>query len=173
MAFQRCFLQLSKQVVSKSCLIQTNIKQTYCELRHQYSSKAPRLFSNRHEWVIVDNDVGTVGISAYAQESLGDVVFAQLPEPKTLVNEGDECGALESVKAASEIYSPVSGIVTEKNLAVEKKPALINTNFYDEGWLFKLKLTKLDELTTLMTEEQYLKFLETDVIKEEKEKTEK
>ena len=169
MAFQRCFLQLTKQYVTRSCLLQSNIKQTYCELHHQYSSKASRLFTDRHEWVVVDNEVGTVGISQYAQESLGDVVFAQLPEPKTLVNEGEECGALESVKAASEIYSPVTGVVTEKNTEVENKPALINTNFYDKGWLFKLKLTKPEELTTLMTEEQYETFLKSDVEKQEKE----
>ncbi|KAJ8713253.1 hypothetical protein PYW07_013623 [Mythimna separata] len=107
-----------------------------------------------------------VGISKYAQESLGDIVFAQLPEPKKLIREGEECGALESVKAASEIYSPVTGVVTEKNAEVEKKPALINTNYYDAGWLFKLKLTKPDELKTLMTEEQYETFLKTDVEKE-------
>lgn len=169
MAFQRCFLQISKQYVSRSCLLKSNIKQTYCELHCQYSSNAPRLFTDRHEWVVVDKEIGTVGISKYAQESLGDVVFADLPGPKTLVHEGDSCGALESVKAASEIYSPVTGVVTERNEEVVKKPALINTNYYDNGWLFKLKLTKPDELKTLMTEEQYETFLKTDVEKLEKD----
>ncbi|KAJ8716330.1 hypothetical protein PYW08_013615 [Mythimna loreyi] len=126
------------------------------------------LKSNSTKWHSKDVSCNSqnIGISQYAQESLGDIVFAQLPEPKTLVQEGEECGALESVKAASEIYSPVTGVVTEKNAEVEQKPALINTNNYDAGWLFKLKLTKPDELKTLMTEEQYEKFLKTDVEKE-------
>lgn len=170
MTLQRCFLQFTKQYVSRRCILQSNVTQTYCHFpRHNYSSNASRKFTDRHEWVVVDNDIGTVGISKYAQDSLGDVVFAQLPDPETIVSEGDECGALESVKAASEIFSPVSGIITEKNINVESKPALINTNYYDEGWLFKLKLTKPAELDDLMTEEQYEKFLKTDVENIEKE----
>lgn len=81
---------------------------------------------------------GTVGISTYAQEALGDVVFAQLPEPGTELKQNDECGALESVKAASEVYSPVSGEVTEKNTAVEETPSLINTSCYEDGKLLLL-----------------------------------
>uniref|UniRef100_A0A2A4K1Z9 Glycine cleavage system H protein n=1 Tax=Heliothis virescens TaxID=7102 RepID=A0A2A4K1Z9_HELVI len=169
MAFQRCFLQLSKQYVSKS-LYQPAIRQTCCQMYHNYSTENPRKFSDRHEWVLVDNDIGTVGISKYAQESLGDVVFAQLPEPDTAVQEGEECGALESVKAASEIYSPVSGTITEKNTEVESKPGLINTSYYDKGWLFKVKMTNPQELNALMTEEQYEKFLRTDVDKDDKDK---
>lgn len=84
----------------------------------------------------------------------------------TKVKEGDECGALESVKAASEIYSPVSGTVTEKNVEVEKKPALINSSCYDKGWLFKLKLSQPDELKELMSEADYEKFLKTDADKD-------
>ncbi|PZC80589.1 glycine cleavage system H protein, mitochondrial [Helicoverpa armigera] len=169
MAFQRCFLQLTKQYMSRS-IYQPNVRPTCCQMYHNYSTDAPRKFSDRHEWVIVDNNIGTVGISKYAQESLGDVVFAQLPEPDTVVEEGDECGALESVKAASEIYSPVSGTITEKNVEVESKPALINTNYYDKGWLFRVKLTNPEELKQLMTEEQYETFLKTDVDKDDKEK---
>lgn len=77
--------------------------------------------------------VGTIGISKYAQEALGDIVYAQLPEIGTELAQKDECGALESVKAASEVYSPVSGKVVEKNAAVEETPALINTSCYDQG----------------------------------------
>lgn len=167
MALQRYFYQATKQYITRHCLLQSNLKQTYCELRHKYSSDAPRKFTDRHEWVIVDKDLGTVGISKYAQESLGDVVFAQLPDPGTKLIAGDECGALESVKAASEIYSPVSGEVTEKNSEVEKKPGLINTSCYNEGWLFKLKLTKPEELQELMSEEKYETFLKTDIEKHE------
>lgn len=81
----------------------------------------------------MDGNTGTVGISDYAQEALGDVVFAQLPEPGVTLKQHDECGALESVKAASEIYSPVSGQVSDKNAEVEESPALVNTNCYDKG----------------------------------------
>lgn len=132
-----------------------------------YSSNvSARKYTDRHEWVVVDNNIGTVGISKYAQEALGDVVFAQLPDLNTEIAAGDECGALESVKAASEIYSPVSGVVTEKNTNVENKPGLINSSCYDQGWLFKLKLTKPEELKDLMSEEQYETFLKTDVDKD-------
>uniref|UniRef100_A0A182NIU5 Glycine cleavage system H protein n=1 Tax=Anopheles dirus TaxID=7168 RepID=A0A182NIU5_9DIPT len=120
-----------------------------------------RLFTDKHEWVSVDGEVGTVGISNFAQEALGDVVFAQLPDPGTKLSQKDECGALESVKAASEIYSPVSGEVTAKNAAVEETPGLVNSSCYENGWLFKLKLSKPDELSKLMSEEQYAEFLKT------------
>jgi glycine cleavage system H protein len=88
--------------------------------------------------------------------------YAQLPEIGTKLSAKDECGALESVKAASEIYSPVSGEVVEKNVAVEDTPGLINTSCYEKGWLFKLKLTKPDELKKLMNEQTYEEFLKTD-----------
>lgn len=92
-----------------------------------------RKYTDKHEWVSVEGKIGTIGISKYAQEALGDIVYAQLPEIGTDLAQKDECGALESVKAASEVYSPVSGKVTEKNTAVEETPALINTSCYDEG----------------------------------------
>uniref|UniRef100_A0A240SWU7 Glycine cleavage system H protein n=1 Tax=Glossina morsitans morsitans TaxID=37546 RepID=A0A240SWU7_GLOMM len=107
----------------------------------------------------VSGQTGVVGISQYAQEALGDVVFAQLPDPGTTLKQNDECGALESVKAASEVYSPVSGQVTEKNSAVEESPALVNTNCYDKGWLFKVNLSNPAELKGLMNEKQYKEFL--------------
>uniref|UniRef100_A0A1Q3FCT0 Glycine cleavage system H protein n=1 Tax=Culex tarsalis TaxID=7177 RepID=A0A1Q3FCT0_CULTA len=121
-----------------------------------------RLFTDKHEWVAVDGDIGTVGISKFAQEALGDVVFAQLPDVGTKLAQKDECGALESVKAASEVYSPVSGTVTEKNTAVEETPGLVNSSCYEDGWLFKLRLTKSEELSKLMNEEQYAEFLKHD-----------
>lgn len=95
---------------------------------------AERRFTEKHEWVeLLDANKAVVGISSYAQESLGDVVFAQLPEPGTDLKQDDECGALESVKAASEVYSPVSGKVTEKNSLVEDTPALVNSSCYEKG----------------------------------------
>lgn len=121
-----------------------------------------RKYTNKHEWVMVDGNIGTVGISNYAQEALGDVVYAQLPDIGTHFTQKDECGALESVKAASEIYSPVSGDITEKNTLVEDTPGLVNTSCYEKGWLFKIKLTKPVELEELLTEEAYEEFLKSD-----------
>jgi glycine cleavage system H protein len=121
-----------------------------------------RKFTKKHEWVAVEGNVGTVGISNYAQEALGDVVYAQLPDIGTSFRQSDECGALESVKAASEIYSPVSGDVTEKNSLVEDTPSLVNTSCYENGWLFKIKLVKPSELDDLLSEKQYEEFLKND-----------
>ncbi|XP_042856581.1 glycine cleavage system H protein-like [Penaeus japonicus] len=120
---------------------------------------AVRKFTEKHEWVDMDGNIGTVGITDYAQEALGDIVYAQLPEVDAEYEQMDECGALESVKAASELYCPVSGKVTEVNSAVEDQPALINQSCYDKGWLFKLELTVPSELDELMDEEAYNKFL--------------
>lgn len=92
-----------------------------------------RKYSEKHEWVTVESGVGTVGISKYAQESLGDIVFAQVPDVGTKLAQGDESGALESVKAASEVYAPVSGTVTAKNTDLEDTPGLINQSPYEEG----------------------------------------
>lgn len=121
-----------------------------------------RKFTKKHEWVLLEGQIGTVGISNYAQEALGDIVYAQLPDIGTSFRQADECGALESVKAASEIYSPVSGDVTEKNTAVEDTPSLVNSSCYDKGWLFKIKLAKPSELEELLSEKQYEDFLKTD-----------
>lgn len=121
-----------------------------------------RLYTKKHEWVQVDGEIGTVGISNHAQEALGEIVYAQLPDVGTKFQQSDECGALESVKAASEVYTPVSGTVTEKNTAVEETPGLINTECYEKGWLFRLKLSDSGELKKLMNENQYQEFLKTD-----------
>ncbi|XP_050432423.1 glycine cleavage system H protein, mitochondrial [Adelges cooleyi] len=118
-----------------------------------------RQYTEKHEWIEVKDNVGTVGISHYAQDALGDVVYAELPTVGTEVKVKDECGALESVKAASELYSPVSGKVVDVNSSLETRPALINQSCYNDGWLFKLQLSSPDELTNLMTEEQYTEFL--------------
>uniref|UniRef100_A0A1B6DBN3 Glycine cleavage system H protein n=1 Tax=Clastoptera arizonana TaxID=38151 RepID=A0A1B6DBN3_9HEMI len=97
------------------------------------STETDRLYTEKHEWVTVKGNVGIVGISNYAQEALGDVVYAQLPEVGTSISKEDEVGALESVKAASELYSPVSGKVIAKNSEVEETPALINKSCYEKG----------------------------------------
>jgi len=120
-------------------------------------------FTKKHEWINVDDDkvTGTVGITNYAQEALGDVVYAQLPEPDDPVEAGTDCGALESVKAASEVYSPCTGTVVEKNEKVEELPAMINSSAEDEGWLFKIKLSKPEELDTLMDKSAYEAYLKS------------
>lgn len=104
-------------------------------LSRTYATVDPkcRFYSDKHEWVQLEGNIGTVGISHHAQEALGDVVYAQLPDAGTEVCQNDEVGALESVKAASELYSPVSGKITEKNSGVEETPSLINKSCYEKG----------------------------------------
>ncbi|KFQ37250.1 hypothetical protein N331_02690, partial [Merops nubicus] len=97
-----------------------------------------RKFTDKHEWITVENGIGTVGISNFAQEALGDVVYCSLPEIGTKLNKHDEFGALESVKAASELYSPLSGEVTEINAALADNPGLVNKSCYQDGWLIKM-----------------------------------
>ncbi|KAK0078543.1 hypothetical protein PV326_009287, partial [Microctonus aethiopoides] len=121
-----------------------------------------RWFTEKHEWIEVNGKIGTVGISNYAQDALGDVVYAQLPDVGSSIKKEEEVGALESVKAASEIISPISGTVVEKNEAVENKPGLINTSCYKDGWLFKVEIANLEEVKSLMNEKSYEDFLKTD-----------
>jgi len=118
-----------------------------------------RKYSEKHEWVELNGKIGTVGISHYAQDSLGDIVYAQLPDVGSEYGIMDECGALESVKAASELFCPLSGKVVEKNTEVENTPALINQSCYEKGWLFKMELSKPEEMNDLMDEASYDKFL--------------
>ncbi|OWA51585.1 putative Glycine cleavage system H protein, mitochondrial [Hypsibius exemplaris] len=122
---------------------------------------ADRLFTSKHEWVLVEKGEGTVGITDYAQKALGDIVYAQLPDPGNEVKQEEECGALESVKAASEIYSPVSGTVTEKNVDAEAKPQIINRECYKNGWLYKVHLSNPSELDSLMKEKAYDAFVKS------------
>ncbi|XP_035439520.2 glycine cleavage system H protein isoform X1 [Spodoptera frugiperda] len=132
-----------------------------CGARALYSTdNKARFYTKKHEWVSVSDNIGTVGISSYAQDALGEVVYVQLPEVGKEIAAGDECGALESVKAASEVYSPVSGTITEANKEVESKPALINKSCYEEGWLFRVKLARPEELQQLMDQATYDKYLE-------------
>lgn len=128
--------------------------------KHGHNS-VERKYSDKHEWVSVKDDIGTVGISHYAQESLGEIVFAQLPQVGDSFEASAEVGALESVKAASELYAPVSGEIVEKNDQVEETPNLINSSCYDKGWLYKVKLDKPSELKKLMDEDDYQEYLKT------------
>lgn len=117
-------------------------------------------YSDEHEWVAVDGDNATIGITNYAQEQLGDVVFVELPDVGKSLSKGDEAAVVESVKAASEVYAAVSGEVTEVNGAVEEEPGKVNEDPENEGWFFKLKLSDSSELDALMDEAAYKKFIE-------------
>lgn len=115
-------------------------------------------YTDQHEWIRVEGDEGTVGITRHATEQLGDVVFVEVPEAGKTLAKGGEAAVVESVKAASEVYAPVSGTVIEGNGALADDPAKVNGEPEGEGWFFKLKLTNPAELEGLMSEEQYLEF---------------
>ena len=107
-------------------------------------------YTKEHEWVRLEGDLAVVGISEHAQEQLGDVVFVELPEPGRALNQGDQAAVVESVKAASDIYAPVSGEVAEKNATLEDNPGLVNESAEAAGWFFKLRPADLKELDALM-----------------------
>ena len=121
---------------------------------------ADRKYTEDHEWVEVDGDAGVIGISEYAQEQLGDVVFVELPEVGTVLDRSDEVAVVESVKAAAEVYAPVSGEVLEVNEDLNGDPSLVNTDPFGDGWFAKLKLSDPDELDELRDEDTYKKFVE-------------
>ncbi len=112
-------------------------------------------FTREHEWLRVDGDSATVGISSHAQEALGDIVFAEVPAAGKVLAKGDEAAVVESVKAASDVYAPADGEVIEANAALADDPALINRDPEGEGWFFKLKLADIAQLERLMDETTY------------------
>ncbi|CDG89248.1 glycine cleavage system protein GcvH [Xenorhabdus bovienii] len=117
-------------------------------------------YTSSHEWVRVEeNGEYTVGITEHAQELLGDMVFVDLPEVGAVVNSGSDCAVVESVKAASDIYAPLSGEVTAVNSELESSPELVNSEPYNEGWLFRLKISDESELTHLLDAEGYQSLL--------------
>ena len=118
-------------------------------------------FTKDHEWIRVDGDVATVGISAHAAEQLGDVVFVELPEAGKSYRRGDDMAVVESVKAASDVYAPISGEVIEANQSIIDDPAGVNAAPEGEGWFVKLKIADAAELSELMDEAAYKSFLET------------
>ncbi|MEM7443581.1 MAG: glycine cleavage system protein GcvH [Pseudomonadota bacterium] len=117
-------------------------------------------FTQDHEWVRVEGDTGTIGISDYAQQQLGDVVFVELPAVGKSMTKGDEAAVVESVKAASEVYAPVDGEVTEVNDALTDEPGLINSDAMGEGWFLKVKLSDTSQLDQLMDEAAYNSYVE-------------
>lgn len=116
-------------------------------------------YTEEHEWISVEGDVATVGISDFAQEQLGDVVFVELPEIGADISAGDQVAVVESVKAASEVYSPVTGEVVEVNESIVEDPAGINGDAEGEGWFFKVKLSDPSELDDLMDAKAYAAFV--------------
>ena len=116
-------------------------------------------YSKDHEWIEVDGDNAIVGITDHAQESLGDIVFVDLPEINKVVKAGDEVSIIESVKAASDIYSPIDGEIIEINQNLTDDAALINQSAEASGWIFKLKISNQSQLNDLMTLAQYEEFL--------------
>ncbi len=117
-------------------------------------------FTEDHEWISVEGDTGTIGITNYAQEQLGDVVFVELPEAGKELAKGDETAVVESVKTASEIYSPLTGAVVESNDALADEPSQVNSDAEGKGWFFKIKIANPSELDDLMDAAAYKSFVE-------------
>jgi glycine cleavage system H protein len=118
-------------------------------------------YSNEHEWIRVEGDVGTIGITNYAQEQLGDVVFVDVPQAGRKVAKGESIAVVESVKAASDIYAPVSGEIVEGNKALTDSPGDVNAEPMGKGWFFKIKLANKSELDGLMDEKAYDAFVKS------------
>lgn len=116
-------------------------------------------YTQDHEWISVEGKRGTVGITDHAQEQLGDVVFVELPEIDAVLSKGDEAAVVESVKAASEVYAPVSGTVVKRNDALVEEPGMVNDSPTDDGWFYVLELSDPGELDTLMDESTYEEFV--------------
>jgi len=119
-----------------------------------------RYFTEEHEWIDLEGDTATVGITDYAQEQLGDIVFVELPDVGTVVEQGGDAAVVESVKAASDVYAPIGGEVTEANPALEEDPALVNTSPEENGWFFKLTVADKEELEGLMDGKAYKAFVD-------------
>ena len=115
-------------------------------------------FSKEHEWIKVDDDIATIGITKHATEMLGDIVFVELPKKGSLVKKDGNAGVVESTKAASDVYTPISGEVVESNQSIVDDPSKINSDPENEGWFFKLKIKDKSEIDTLMNKEEYDKF---------------
>jgi glycine cleavage system H protein len=117
-------------------------------------------YTKEHEWVLIEGDVGTIGITFHAQKELGDVVYVDLPKPGTMVEQGKTIGSVESVKAVSDLYSPVSGEVTEANALLATAPEKLNEDPYGSAWLIKVRLRAPAEMSELLSAEDYRKLVE-------------
>ena len=115
---------------------------------------AEKKYSKKHEWVELDGDTATIGITKHATEQLGDIVFTEVPDKGKTFEAGGEAAVVESVKAASDVYSPISGEVTENNQAIVSDPSLVNQDPEGNGWFFKVKVTNPDQINELMTKDE-------------------
>lgn len=118
-------------------------------------------YTKEHEWINVEDKMGIIGITDYAQEALGDITFIELPQVGDEVEQFGQFASIESVKAASDIFSPISGKVIEVNSDLEEDPGIINKSNYEKGWMIKIELSSLDDLSNLMTAEEYGSYLES------------
>ncbi|MBH38343.1 glycine cleavage system protein H [bacterium] len=118
-------------------------------------------YSEDHEWVNVENDIATIGVSQYAIDELGEIVFVELPQKDTEITQKSEFGTIESVKTVSSIYAPVSGTIIDTNTALADQPNLVNSDPYNQGWIIKIHVANVEELDDLMTHEEYQLFLKT------------
>jgi len=116
-------------------------------------------FTKTHEWIYLDGDIGVVGVSDHAQHEMTDVVFVELPKKDRQVQAGEAVAVVESVKAAFDIYAPVSGEIVEINETLSKDPARVNSSPYDQGWFFKIRPTDIKQMDSLMTHAQYQEFI--------------
>ena len=117
-----------------------------------------RYFTDEHEWIDLEGDTATVGVTDYAQEQLGDIVFVELPDVGTMVEKGKDAAVVESVKAASDVYAPLSGEVVEVNEGLEEDPALVNSSPEEDGWFFKMTVSDKSEMEGLMDAKAYKSF---------------
>ncbi|HTO76625.1 MAG TPA: glycine cleavage system protein GcvH [Thermoanaerobaculia bacterium] len=121
-----------------------------------------RHYTQSHEWVKIDGDVGTIGITDHAQKELGEIVYLELPEAGHVFNADEEFGTVESVKAVSELFSPISGEVVEVNKGAVAEPGIVNDDPFGDGWLIRLKLSTDEEVNKLMTAEQYAEYVRSE-----------
>jgi glycine cleavage system H protein len=126
------------------------------------ANPSDRRYSKEHEWVRVDGDAARIGITDYAQEQLGDVVYVDLPEPGAALTQFEKMGEIESVKAVSDLYAPISGEVTAINEALVEKPEVVNSDAHGDGWLVEVRLSDASELDKLMSAEEYDAFIEAE-----------
>jgi glycine cleavage system H protein len=125
------------------------------------AKNADRRYTKEHEWIVLDGDIATVGITDHAQEQLGDLVHIELPELERQVTEGETCAVVESVKAASDIFAPLSGKVVEINDTIVEDPSIVNSDAEGEGWFFRLEIEDSDAYEQLMDQDGYDEYLET------------
>ncbi|HQT77123.1 MAG: glycine cleavage system protein H [Rhodospirillales bacterium 20-64-7] len=125
------------------------------------SKSADKRYTRDHEWVTLDGDIATVGITDHAQEQLGDLVHVELPELERAVAEGEACAVVESVKAASDVYSPLAGKIVEVNETIVEDPSIVNSDAEGEGWFFRIELDETEAFEALMDQDAYEEFLET------------